>query len=301
MRLEPQSPHVLGYALVAFGAAVAAFFWFIMDNVPLTALGIGMAVVGSSLAITPLSPLPSATVRRMLEGSLLNIEALLEELGASTKGYYVPKADGSVQVYVPMGKGSAASAAGSASARAGADSNANSNANSGSNANGNADDDASANTNANTNANSNSVAGDCSNSGSGAPPLDAPVDGLITKVGGMQYLVIFPPASALMKNLPPDEGGAGAADLEGAISEAVVDEAGLADSLRVTETGRAVTVEISSPKSKAGAGRVRHVMGSLEAGIAAAVAARARGRAVRVVSEEDAARGRKRKVTLALC
>jgi|GEM_PF-1225103 len=286
MRLEPQSPHVLGYAFVAFGAAVAAFFWFIMDNVPLTALGIGMAVVGSSLAITPLSPVPSATVRRMLEGSLLNIEALLEELGASLKGYYVPKADGSVQVYVPMGKGSAASVAGSASAST--------SANSGSNGNGNADadDDASAN--------ANSGADDCSNSGSSAPPLDAPVDGLITKVGGMQYLVIFPPASALMKNLPPDDDQAGAADLEGAISEAVVEEAGLADSLRVTESGQSVTVEMSSPKSKAGAGRVRHVMGSLEAGIAAAVAARARGRAVRVVSEEDV-KGRKRKVTLALC
>jgi len=266
MRLEPQSPHVLGYALVAFGAAVAAFFWFIMDNVPLTALGIGMAVVGSSLAITPLSPVPSATVRRMLEGSLLNIEALLEELGASTKGYYVPKADGSVQVYVPMDKGSAVNA--------------------GSNSNGNDDGNADAKGN--------------SNPGSGAPPLDAPVDGLITKVGGRQFLVIFPPASALMKNLPSDDGEAGAADLEGAISEAVVEEAGLADSLRVTESGQSVIVEISSPKSKAGAGRVRHVMGSLEAGIAAAAAAKARGRAVRVESEEDV-KGRKRNVALALC
>jgi len=262
MRLESQAPHILGYALVAFGAAVAVFFWFIMDNVPLTALGIGMAVVGSSLAITPLSPMPSATVRRMLEGSLVNIEALLEELGASRKGYYVPKADGSVQVYVPMGK--------------------------------NASDDGDGDDNDNDNDNDN---------GRGkAPPLDAPIEGLITKVDGRQFLVIFPPASSLMKNLPAGEaeGSAKGADLEGAISEAIVDEAGLADSLRVTESGQAVTVEISSPKSKAGAGRVRQVMGSLEAGIAAAVAAQTRGRAARVESEEDTARGRKRKVTLAL-
>jgi hypothetical protein len=216
----------------------------------------------------------------MLEGSLLNIEALLEELGASTKGYYVPKADGSVQVYVPMDKGSAASKGGSASASASAD---------GSN-----------NANANANGSSNS-ADDCSGSVIGAPPLDAPVDGLITKVGGRQFLVIFPPASALMKNLPSDDGEARGADLEGAISEAVVEEAGLADSIRVTESGQSVIVEISSPKSKAGAGRVRHVMGSLEAGIAAAAAAKARGRAVRVESEEDTAKGRKRKVALALC
>jgi len=112
--------------------------------------------------------------------------------------------------------------------------------------------------------------------------------------------VIFPPASALMKNLPSDDGEARGADLEGAISEAIVEEAGLADSLRVTESGQSVIVEISSPKSKAGAGRVRHVMGSLEAGIAAAAAAKARGRAVRVESEEDI-KGRKRKVALALC
>jgi len=241
MRLEPQAPHILGYALVAFGAAVAAFFWFIMGNVPLTALGIGMAVVGSSLAITPLSPVPSATVRRLLEGSLLNIEALLEELGASGsgKGYYVPRRDGGVQVFIPM-----------------------------------------------------------TADGTGAPPpADAAADGLVAKVGGKQYLVVYPPAASLMANREPEGDGS---DLEGAISEALVEEAGLADSLRVAESGQAVTVEISSPKSKAGAGRVRHSMGSLEAGIAAAVAAGAKGKPVTVESEEDAANGRKRTVTLAV-
>jgi len=239
MRIEPQSPHIVGYALVAFGALAAIFFWFVMGNVPMTALGIGIAVVGSSLAITPLSPVPSAIVRRMLEGSLLNIEAVLEELNVSAKGFYVPRPDGGVQVYAPMGAASIK-----------------------------------------------------------APPLDAPVDGLVTKVDGSQFLVIFPPASLLMKNR--DTGNGDAADLEGAISEVLVEEAGLADSVKATEGRQDVAVEISSPKSGAGAGRVKAVMGSLEAGIAAAIVARARGRAVTVGSEEDSPNGRKRSVTLTL-
>jgi len=239
MRIEPQSPHIVGYALVAFGALAAIFFWFIMGNVPMSALGIGIAVVGSSLAITPLSPVPSATVRRMLEGSLQNTEAVLEELGVSEKGFYVPKADGSVQVYAPMGTGFAM-----------------------------------------------------------PPPPDAPVEGLVTKINGRQVLVIFPPASSLMKNLDPTD--ARGVDLEGAISEALVEEAGLADSLKATESAGAVAIEISSPKSKAGAGRVSNVMGSLEAGIAAAIVARAKRRAVSVDSEENSQGGRKRKVALAI-
>lgn len=247
MASEPRAPHMLGYALVAFGAAAAGFFWFMMDNVPMTALGIGMAVVGSSLAMTPSSPTPSATVRRMLEGSLVNMEALLEELDVSRKGFYMPGKDGSVQVFAPMG-------------------------------NSNADD----------------------SDYQKPPPLDAHVEGLITKADGRQFLVVFPPAYSLMKNRDQEADGSGKADLEGVLSEVLVEETGLADSVRATELRLTAIVEISSPKSKAGAGRVRQVMGSLEAGIAAAVVAQSRKRAVSIESEQDLEKGRKRKVTLTI-
>lgn len=249
MPSEPRAPQVLGYALVAFGAAAAGFFWFMMDNVPMTALGIGIAVVGSSLAMTPHSPTPSATVRRMLEGSLANTEALLEELGVSGRGFYVPGKDGSVRVFVPMGNPSA--------------------------------DDSDYQQ---------------------PPPLDARADGLVTKIDGRQFLVVFPPAYSLMKNRDRDQeaDSPGKADLEGTISEALVEETGLADSVKASELKFAAIVEISSPKSKAGSGRVRHSMGSLEAGIAAAVVAQSRNRAVSIESEQDLEKGRRRKVTLAI-
>ncbi len=240
---------MLGYALVAFGAAAAGFFWFIMDNVPMTALGIGMAVVGSSLAMTPSSPTPSATVRRMLEGSLVNMEALLEELDVSGKGFYVPGKDGSVRVFAPMG---------------------------------------------------NPGAGVDDSDYQKPPPLDARVEGLITKANGRQFLVVFPPAHSLMKNRDQEADGSGKADLEGVLSEALVEETGLADSVKATELRLTAIIEISSPKSKAGGGRVRQVMGSLEAGIAAAVVAQSRNRAVSIESEQDLEKGRKRKVTLTI-
>lgn len=224
-----------GYALTAAGALSALFFWFVAGSVPLTALGIGIAVLGSSVAITPLSPVPPANVRRALEGSLANIEALLEEMDVRSRGYYVPQPDGSVQAFVPL------------------------------------DVDA-------------------------PPEPGTAPEGFITISSGRRYLVIFPPGSFMMKNA--SEGTP--ADAEGAASEILVDAAGLADSVRATEDGSTVTIEINSPKAKASPGRVKRTLGSLEAGVAAAAVAATKGRAVRIASEEDYNAGRKKRVVMEL-
>jgi len=113
---EKGNPYAAG--LAAFGAGLAAFSWYLLQSTPMTALGIGVAVVGASIAITPTAPVPSKAVRKLLEGSLANIEAVLEDTGAAGRGYYVPggavggsgdggaeAGPGAVRVFVPIGGG----------------------------------------------------------------------------------------------------------------------------------------------------------------------------------------------------
>ena len=75
-------------------------------NIPLTALGIGLIILGISILLTPAHPVPPHTVRALLEGSTLNIEALLEELNITNKGYYVRGADGRIYVFIPIDRDS---------------------------------------------------------------------------------------------------------------------------------------------------------------------------------------------------
>jgi hypothetical protein len=68
----------------------------------LTALGIGLTVLGVSILLTPTHPMPPHAVRALLEGATLNIEALLEELNITNKGYYVKAVDGRVYALIPI-------------------------------------------------------------------------------------------------------------------------------------------------------------------------------------------------------
>ena len=68
------------------------------------ALGIGLIILGISILLTPTHPIPPHAVRALLEGSTLNIEALLEELNITNRGYYVKGADGRVYVLIPVGR-----------------------------------------------------------------------------------------------------------------------------------------------------------------------------------------------------
>lgn len=216
------------YGLVALGAGLAAFSWYLMQSTPMTALGIGIAVVGSSMAITPVNPVPTRAVRMALEGSMLNIEALLEDTGATQRCYYVRGGDGAVRAYVPLGEDR------------------------------------------------------------GAPGQTQ--GGLVVNHGGSDYLVVFPPGSLLAagEDLPES--------LEAAMDLLLVEEAGLAESLKVAEDGPRLVVEFVRPRTRTGSGRVRQVLGSLESSTAAAVAAAVKGVPVKVASEEDIGRERRRVV-----
>lgn len=247
-----------GYGLAAFGAGLAGFSWYVIQSTPMTALGIGIAVVGGSIAITPTAPVPSKTVRKLLEGSLANIEALLEDTGATKRGYYVP-----------------ASLA------------------------------------------AEGVAGEAGDHGGKAPAGGVPVGGvrvfvplregeekvpsswraggLVVELEGMQYLVVHPPGYLLLEN----EELSG--DLESLMHEYLVEQTGLVESVRVVEGGgSSVLVELKRPRTRTGHGRVARVLGSLEAGTAAVIAASAKGRVARVASEYESVDGKRKRAVIEL-
>jgi len=99
---EMSRANIAGTGLIAFGVVFAVFSHVLMNNVPLTAVGIGSAVLGLSFLITPEKPLPGRVTRAIIEGSALSLEMLLEELNVKTRGIYVPGEDGRVYLLVPL-------------------------------------------------------------------------------------------------------------------------------------------------------------------------------------------------------
>lgn len=94
---------ILGLAIAFFGLALSLSAHILLGNIPLTAMGIGLAIVGVAWALTPSHPLPRKTVLDIIESSCDNIEALLEFLGATRKAIYLPlAAEARVMAYVPL-------------------------------------------------------------------------------------------------------------------------------------------------------------------------------------------------------
>ncbi|HID18115.1 TPA: hypothetical protein EYP27_01070 [Candidatus Bathyarchaeota archaeon] len=126
----------------------------------------------------------------------------------------------------------------------------------------------------------------------GKPKLPTPPRGIITNIDGKPYLTLIPPASELVK---VEEGSS----LEASISEALVDQTELCESVSVFEEDETILVEARGVRGHVGAGRFRQVLGSLEASIAATIAAKITGFPVYVESEEDS--GKHRRIRLRTC
>lgn len=92
---------LLGLSLTAFGLIFAAYSYEVLLSVPLTSLGVACLVLGVTLLLVPSSPVPSRQIRAMMEGSLVNIEALLEEYDAKGQAAYVPH-EGRVYAFIPL-------------------------------------------------------------------------------------------------------------------------------------------------------------------------------------------------------
>jgi hypothetical protein len=92
----------LGLIFAVFGVPLAFFSWFVLLNTPLTALGLGCVVLGATLVLVPSSPVPRETVRAMVEGACVGVEAMLEEFDARLPCVYLPPREGRVCAYAPL-------------------------------------------------------------------------------------------------------------------------------------------------------------------------------------------------------
>ena len=82
----------MGLGLASTGGAFAVVSYLILDSVPLTALGISMAILGAiclTLARTRPKIPPEVSVI-LLETGLENTAAIVEELGLRSKAIYLP-------------------------------------------------------------------------------------------------------------------------------------------------------------------------------------------------------------------
>jgi len=210
--------YLFAAGLLGFSVPFAAASFLILGSVPLTALGIGLAILAASMLLTPIRVVPPQAIRAMLEGSISSLEAILEEFKVSEKGYYVRAVDGRVYVYVPLG-------------------------------------------------------GD-----HGPPRSEQAPQGLIHRDDGSRYLVLVPPASELVRS--PE---ISSMSFESAVGYVMIDLTELADSIEVVTDGF-ITIRLRSVKSHVSAWRFKQVFGSLEASIAACIAANLLG-PTRVVDE----------------
>jgi len=91
-----------GLALEFFGVPFTAFSYWVLSSVPLTALGLACVILGATIVLTPSSPVPKRAILAMVEGSCVNVEALLEECNVMEKAFYLPPREGRVYVFVPL-------------------------------------------------------------------------------------------------------------------------------------------------------------------------------------------------------
>jgi hypothetical protein len=87
----------LGISLGVFGTLLSLTSFFILRDDTLTALGIGIVIIG----LTLISIRDEGDVSMIIEGGLANLELLLEDLDVSQRGYYFPNGN-KVNVYVAL-------------------------------------------------------------------------------------------------------------------------------------------------------------------------------------------------------
>lgn len=101
MKVRP-SYKSTGLFLTSFGALLALISYLLIQNIPLTSLGIGVAIIGAAALLLPPNPVPRSIVREMIKNSATNIEALLEEFDVKGRAVYLPPRDGYVTAFVTL-------------------------------------------------------------------------------------------------------------------------------------------------------------------------------------------------------
>ncbi|MCQ5341315.1 MAG: hypothetical protein NO483_06405 [Candidatus Methanomethylicia archaeon] len=92
-----------GLFLAIFGVFFSIGSYFILMNIPLTALGIGISILGIAWAMIPSNPIPRKSTASLIKSSCSNIEVLLEALGLFERAIYIP-INGKIIAYIPIKK-----------------------------------------------------------------------------------------------------------------------------------------------------------------------------------------------------
>lgn len=92
----------VGLGFILFGVPLAAYSYLVLESVPYTSLGLACIILGSTIALVPENPIPTQTIRAMVEGACINIEALLEEVDVTSKAIYLPPRDDRGYAFIPI-------------------------------------------------------------------------------------------------------------------------------------------------------------------------------------------------------
>jgi hypothetical protein len=91
-----------GAGIASFGAVLAYTSYYFLFSVPFAALGLACVILGGATLTLPESPVPSGAVRGVIQASVMNVEAVLEEFDAHEKAVYLPPKDGLAVAFVPL-------------------------------------------------------------------------------------------------------------------------------------------------------------------------------------------------------
>lgn len=91
-----------GIILVIFGLVFSFYSYLVIYEVVYISISLACLIIGFTILMIPSDPVPLGTVRAMIEGATINVEALLEEFDVKLNAFYLPPRDGRVYCYIPL-------------------------------------------------------------------------------------------------------------------------------------------------------------------------------------------------------
>jgi hypothetical protein len=99
------SPYTLvGLILTLIGFVLTGESYFNSYNSQFIAIGIATLVLGFTTMLLPNDPTPPKNLHTMLNESLYNVEAILEQFEVKEKAIYLPRRERKTYAYIPLGE-----------------------------------------------------------------------------------------------------------------------------------------------------------------------------------------------------
>ncbi|MCW4050737.1 MAG: hypothetical protein NWE89_13485 [Candidatus Bathyarchaeota archaeon] len=94
-----------GFVFLVFGVVFGGYTFLVISDPLYVSLGLACVILGATILLVPDNPVPRDSVRALVEGATVNIEALLEELDVQSHAFYLPPREGRVYCYLPLSEG----------------------------------------------------------------------------------------------------------------------------------------------------------------------------------------------------